>query len=295
MLRLAMSRVMAGWIAVGIATVISSLWAFWGVYESFHEGWYFESLAENLVLTGRYLTLMLSFMTLAVIAIRWPRAGGALYLLFGAGFCTWILMTRRVLNIAVVLGWMPATVPLFIAAPLFWLGRPRPAVAAYGLSVLVPLAVAAGFAVEPVGRVAGRVDDGERGQRLVAGNGVALIWAPEGPGWPNPDPRDQAWLARWRGPTWEEARTTCQHLTGDGSSLASSPRNIWRLPTVEEAVRSMARHGANCGGVWDAARARASYARKPDKESPLWNSHSVVIYWWTSSEAGRGRAYSIDF
>ncbi len=63
---------MLGWLAVGIATILSSLWAFIGAYESFHEGWYFESLAENLVLTGKYLGLPLIFIGLAAAALRLP-------------------------------------------------------------------------------------------------------------------------------------------------------------------------------------------------------------------------------
>jgi hypothetical protein len=84
--------------------------------------------------------------------------------------------------------------------------------------------------------------------------------------------------------TWEEARRRCRHLTADGLSLAETPRDVWRRPTAEEAIRSMSRHGRNCGGSWDAARARATYDRTPDKESPLWDVHSPVIYWWTATE-----------
>lgn len=73
-----------GWIAVGISTLVSSLWAFWGVYESFHEGWYFESLIPNVILTVKYCALMLIFVALSVTGLRWPRAGGILYLLFPA-------------------------------------------------------------------------------------------------------------------------------------------------------------------------------------------------------------------
>ena len=77
-----------GWAAVGLATAISSLWAFWGVYESFHEVWYFTSPAQNLALTARYLGLMLALVVLSVLAVRRPRLGGTLYLLFGAGFAS---------------------------------------------------------------------------------------------------------------------------------------------------------------------------------------------------------------
>jgi len=115
----------SGWLAVGIATILSSLWAFWGVYESFHEGWYFASLAQNLLLTARYLTLMLIFLALSVIALRWPRGGGSVYEVFGIAFCVWIFMTRPVLTSWVVLGWLPVTLPPLFIGVLFWVGRPK--------------------------------------------------------------------------------------------------------------------------------------------------------------------------
>ena len=52
--------------------------------------------------------------------------------------------------------------------------------------------------------------------------------APGGPGWPQ------------EGVNWHEAVQTCQMLNQDGKSIGSEPQNIWRLPTVDEAVRSMA-------------------------------------------------------
>jgi hypothetical protein len=284
-----------GWIAVGGSTTISVLWAFWGTFESFHEGWYFQSLSQNLVLTVKYMALMLVFVVLSVVGLRWPRAGGSLYQMFGIGFCIWILMTRKVLSPGVVLGWLPVMLPLLFLGILFWVGRPTPVSLAYKVTILLPLVVAVGFAIEPVTRIAGRIDDGSRDLRIVQGNGVKLIWAPEGPGWPNPDPKDKIWLTQWRGPTWEEAQKVCRYLTADGKSMASTPQDIWRLPTIEEAVRSMTRHGTNGGGVWDPVNARATYTTNPDKESPLWNPYSPIIYWWTSSERSSRQAYSIDF
>ena len=284
-----------GWIAVGISTILSSLWAFIGTFESFHEGWYFDSLAENLTLTGKYLALMLILVVLSAVSLRLPRVGGSLCHLFGIGFSIWVIATRQSPSFNVVLSFALVTLPVLCLGILFWLGRPRPLGLAYKISILIPLIVAVGFGIEPVTRIARRIDDGNRDLRMVQGKGVKLIWAPEGPGWPNPDPHDKIWLTEWRGPTWEEAQRACRYLAADGKSIASTPQNIWRLPTIEEAVRSMTRHGTNCGGVWDPANARASYATKPDKESPLWNPHSVIIYWWTSSEHDRGRAYSIDF
>ena len=40
-------RQLAGWIAVGISTVITCFWVFWGIIENFHEGWYYESWLSN--------------------------------------------------------------------------------------------------------------------------------------------------------------------------------------------------------------------------------------------------------
>ena len=37
-----------GWITVIITISVSSLWAFWGIVENFHEGWYSVSVWENL-------------------------------------------------------------------------------------------------------------------------------------------------------------------------------------------------------------------------------------------------------
>jgi len=287
--------VVLGWIAVGLSTANSSLWAFWGVYETFHEGWYFTSLAQNLALTARYLQFMLAFVVLSVLALRWPRVGAALYQVFGAGFCVWILATRKVINPLVILGWLPTLLPPFFLGVLFWRGRPKPIGRAYQVCVLLPAAIAIGFALEPVARIAGRIDDGSRGPRIVQGNGEKLVWAPQGPGWPNPDPRDPVWAAQWRGPTWEEAQKRCRYLTADGRALANTPQDLWRLPTVEEVVRSMTRHGSNCGGVWNPVNAEASYSTMPDKESPLWNPYSPIIYWWTSSQPSSSQAYSIDF
>lgn len=286
---------MVGWSAVGISTIITCLWAFWGIFEAFHEGWYFKSLTENLVCTAQYLALMMIFLVLSVIALRWPKAGAMLYQAFSIGFFVWICVTRRVLTLGAVLGMFPMTLPPLFVGLLFWKGRPRPVNRAYKISIFLPLMVAAVCAIEPVARIVGRVDDCDRGMRAIQGNGVKLIWAPEGPGWPNPDPHDRAWKTEWRGPVWEEAKRTCRYLTADGKSIADTPLDVWRLPTVEEVVRSMVRHGTNCGGVWDPVTARASYTTMPDKESPLWNPNSVIIYWWTASERDSARAYYVDF
>jgi hypothetical protein len=186
-------------------------------------------------------------------------------------------------------GASPALLYPFIVGPLagmgvcYWVGRPEPRRRAAAVVVGLPLLTLIGFGVEPAYRVSGRLDDGDRSARRVAGNGVDLVWAPQGPGWPAD------------GVTWEEARRRCRYLAADGLSLAETPQDVWRLPTAEEAVRSMSRHGQNCGGSWDAARVRATYDRTPDKESPLWDVHSQVIYWWTATEVNDREALIIVY
>ena len=78
-----------------------------------------------------------------------------------------------------------------------------------------------------------------------------------------------------------DAVETCRYLREDGKSLADVPQDVWRLPSVEEAVRSMCRGGTHCGGTWDAERQVARYKKTPDKESPLWDVYSPVVYRWT--------------
>lgn len=276
-------RNVLGWVAVALATLVASFWAMWGAIENFHEGWHRPALWQNLALTLAYLSFMLITVALALVALRWPRIGASIMVALGVWF-TWWILSGRPLTWAVVLSWVPASVLVPLAGTMFWLGRPRPKRWAYRVTVGVPLLVAVVCSAEPIWRVAGRVDDGNREARLVEGNGVRLVWAPAGPGWPGQG-----------GVRWEEAQRICRHLSADGTAVLDRPQDVWRLPTVDEAVRSMARHGENCGGVWDPATGRADYLTKPDKESPLWDTTSPVIYWWTATEKDREQSYLIVY
>jgi hypothetical protein len=258
---------------VGFSVIITCFWAFWGIIENFHEGWYYPDLLSNVgLMLAQYLSPMLVFMALTVISISWPRIGGALHVLF-AVLVVWFFgaFTNAVTLLLVA--------PLVGIGALYWFGRPQPRKIALSLAAGLPILTLIIGGIEPVLRVSQRYDDGGLQARLVQGYGVNLIWAPDGPGWPR------------SGANWYEAQRACEYLQEDGLTSASVRQSIWRLPTVDEAVRSMARHGQNSGGVWDAEDARATYQTTPDKESPLWNVHSQVIYWWTATEADQEHAY----
>jgi len=109
------------------------------------------------------------------------------------------------------------------------------------------------------------------------------IWALDGRGWPR------------TGAPWYEAQRVCQYLGEDGLPPAPTPQYTWRLPTADEAGRSMACHGQNSAGEWGAEIAKVTYKTIPDKESPLWNAHSQMIYWWTAKEVDKGHAYIIGY
>ena len=270
-------RQVAGWIAVGLSTIVTCFWAFWGIVENFHEGWYFEFWMSNVgLMFAQYLSPMLVFMGVTLISIFWPRLGGVLHVVF-ALFAAWFFQafTNPIMFILIA--------PLVGLGALYWYGRPQPRKLAVSLILGLPLLTLIIAGISPVVRVSQRIDDGDLQARLVQGNGVKLTWAPDGPGWPR------------TGLDWHDAQQVCQHLSEDGLTIAPNPQHIWRLPTVDEAVRSMARHGQNSGGVWDAEIAQAAYKFTPDKESPLWNTHSQVIYWWTATEVDEERAYIIVY
>jgi hypothetical protein len=266
-----------GWIAVAISTAITSFWAFWGVIENFHEGWFYESWLSNIgLMFAQYLSPMLIFMGVALISIFWPRIGGSLHVaisLLAIGFFNAFSNAATFLII----------IPLIGLGAMYWFGRPFPRKIASLVVIGIPLLTLVVSGIEPVLRVSQRFDDGIRSERSVQGNGVNLIWAPEGPGWPQ------------EGMNWDEAQRACQHLSEDGLNTESIPQGIWRLPVVDEAVRSMTRHGQNSGGLWNDTTASAAYRLTPDKESPLWDIHSQVIYWWTATEVDADHAYIIVY
>lgn len=265
-----------GWVAVGVSTAVASFWGFWGAIENFHEGWYSASLWENLgLMVVHYLAPMLLVMLLGFIALQWRWVGAMLHL--AAVAVLYNLLELRtpaglMLEASIVaLGW------------LYVLGRPEPRRRAIQLLLGLPPLVALIFGAYPGWRAITRPDTVDLAMQRIEGNGVSLLWAPAGPGWP------------MEGLDWYEASRRCAHLTADGSELTVKPQHLWRLPTVEEAVRSGRYRGRNAGGTWDPVTQKPRYAVLPDKEAPLWNPRSPIIYWWTATELDSARALRIVY
>ena len=112
-------RQIAGWIAVGFSAIITCFWAFWGIIENFHEGWYYVSLLSNIGLMFiQYLSPMLLFMGVTLISIFWPRIGGSLHAIF-ALLAAWFF--QAITNAAFFL----LITPLIGLGALYWFGRPQ--------------------------------------------------------------------------------------------------------------------------------------------------------------------------
>lgn len=269
-------RQVVGWLAVSVSVAVATFWAFWGSIENFHEGWFYSSLGRNLALMViQYLSPMLIVVLISIIGLRWPRLALPAFVT-SALLVAWRFRGSRA-------GIVLVAIPLMGLGLLYHFGRPRPFRWALRSLIGIPLITAVLCGAYPGWRAIHRLDDGNYGMRLIEGNGVTLVWAPEGPGWPS------------KHATWQQARQNCALLKADGQSLADQPQNVWRLPTVDEAVRSMVFRGQNAGGVWDPVRRQPRYTGAPDKDSPLWKVHSQVIYWWTDTEADEGEAYRIAY
>ena len=271
-------QLILGWIAVILVTIIASTWAYWGGIENFHEGWYSISIWENIsMMLFQYWSLSLVFIIIGLIGIRFPVASLPLCIVFGIGAAIFLS------GASFSLLWIMIIIPLAGLGLLFFFGRAKPRRIAYILVIVLPIIILIVTSTFGFVRVSKRIDDGGYGQRTIEAGNVCLIWAPRGPGWPDD------------GASYHKAKEICAHLNEDGTKILDKKVNIWRLPTVEEAVSSQMLHGENAGGKWDLENEKAIYRSTPDKETPLWDPYSKVIYYWTDTIASEGRAYIIVY
>jgi hypothetical protein len=322
-----------GIIAATIVTLVATFWAFWGTGEMYHEGWWGAWYNPLFYLIPGAL-----FLTLALVALKWPRVGGWLTLIIGAAFTIFFL------NPKIVDGRLTINGPIFIvSSPVVVVGilflvegrnrRKRLAEKGppqrwwqrnlgYILVSAPPLLSFIIMSASSLPIVLTRQDDGDRNARMIEGNGVNLIWAPEGPGW--------NWKQPWGGyPSWHDVAlyglppvgmedkpgygrqddnlwvfatvedmdryNLCRYLSEDGLALMDEPQNTWRMPTSDELVRSLGRHGENAGCTWDGESQRATCDVRPDKESPLWDTDKSPIYYWSADEYGERYAHYVSY
>ncbi|PWH15734.1 MAG: hypothetical protein DDG60_05285 [Anaerolineae bacterium] len=310
-----------GCLAAALMTLTTCLWTFWGISELYYEGWGLPFPQPLAYLVPAALCLALSLLTL-----RQPRTGGWVLLLGGAAFTLlwWGLAWRRLgaPKPAALLGMIPVSALLCVTGGLFLLeARYRARTGATGVggrtSLLLagglPLLVVLTVTVSELPPLLHRHDDGMRGPRRITAPGVDLLWAPQGPGW--------NWKQPWGGyPSWNalalygkpplglepknewnaqfrDMQTTglCAYLSADGLTLLETPQFVWRMPTVEELLRSLTRdgHSANCR--WNGNLGPAPCAILPDKETPLWDPAAPPVYYWAAEEFDSEQAYFVNY
>jgi hypothetical protein len=283
---------------------------------------------------------------LTVVVVTWPRVGGWLLIVVGGLFSAWwwTMQARRAggLRLGALLSMFPVSGMIVVTGVLFivegryrrrqkaadwtpparWIVRNLRYVLALGIPLLVLLVVSA---VQLPG-VLLRVDDGDRGARLIEGNGVTLVWAPAGPGWNGRRSPEisGAWNPSWDRLAWyglppvgledkpiladtpghggrhatqaDMASTgLCRYLAEDGVTLMDEPQDIWRMPTTDEVVRSLVKRGENAGCTWHGQRGQAICRVPPDKETPLWSSEQPAIYYWTGDAYDADRAWYVSY
>jgi hypothetical protein len=282
-----------------------------------------------------YLVPALLSLGLSLFALTWPRTGGWLLIALGGLFLVWwsVMAGGRA---RMSFNWVITTLPvvsMLVVTGVFLLlearyrerqrglGRRPPGNWyqrnwRYLLGLGLPLVVFLVISLYYLPRVLNRLDDGDRGARLIPGNGVALVWAPEGPGWNWRQP--DGWYPSWswvalygvppagfevkpgyedRYPGAQElaAAGLCAYLSSDGLVLLDEPQYLWRLPTVDEIVRSLGKRGENAGCTWDGEPGKAQCEVTPDKETPLWAPDASPIYYWAADEFDQANAWYVSY
>jgi len=331
-------RRLPGYVATALVILTTTFWTYWGVGEMYYEGW-----GLPFPYPIRYLIPAAACLALTLVALTWPRAGGWLLIVIGVAFTAWwwrLAAARGWLSLTWILGTFPVSSLLILTGALFllewryrrqrhdegwtqpkpWLRRnPCPERSEWGryvLAVGIPLLVVIGVSAYFAPLLLTRVDDGARGARLIEGNGVSLIWAPEGPGWnwKQPSGGYPSWdrLALYGVPPvgfgdkpgyehrhaiQEDMERTglCRYLSQDGTTLMAEPQDIWHMPTTDEIVRSLVRGGENAGCAWDGESDSATCEKQPNKDSPLWAPDEEPIYYWSADEYDAEEAWYVPY
>jgi len=260
-----------GWLFLLILTSTISFWAFWGIIESFYEGWYFPSFVDNLWLTvSRYLLPIWVLLIPGVIAVYFRRTGAILYISLGVFisyfFSQWIFF-----------------VPLFVIALLRYTSQLPTKKVSLVFVLGIPMATLFVSGIQPASRIWNRSESDIGIPFTAKVDDEKIIWAPPGPGWPR------------NGVDWFEASNICLYLSQDGIQISDTIVGLWRLPKAEEIVASTYFRGRPMVGTWSVKQRKAEFKNVPDKEPPLWDPYSPIIYWWTSDEVSMDSALMYSY
>jgi len=267
-------KIIIGWITFAITLIITSLWSYWGANEAFHEGWYHTSLWQNLAMTFvQYLSIPIIFLTLSLIAINYKKIGLGLFMVLGI-FALFFFDSNA--------GRIMIFIPLLLLATGFHYGKFQHTKIIISLLITIPFLIILSFGIPQLIRVVNRHNDHDFGTRIIIGNNIKLTWAPQGIGFP------------LEGTNWQTAKDNCALLNEEGTGLKNHEVDTWRLPTRDEIVRSLTRNNENVTGFMDDTGV-AQYETTPDKETPLWNPHSKVIYYWTVESKDEKKAYLVAY
>ena len=271
---MAKHKIIIGYLTAVLSIIIIILWTYWGINEAFHEGWYHTSLLQNISLTFiQYLSIPIIFLALSITAMNYKKIGLVLFITLG-------ILSMFFFNS--VAGRVLIFIPLILFALGFYFGefKHKKIVTISFISIFLLIILI--FGIPQLIRVENRFNDNNFGLRIIEGNGIALAWAPQGIGFP------------LEGTDWQTARDNCLYLSEDGTELENTGQNIWRLPSRKEIVRSMTRGNNNAGGSLN-SDGKPAYEIRPDKETPLWNPHSKVIYYWTNESENKEDAYLVAY
>jgi hypothetical protein len=250
-------KTIIGWITASISFLILVLWTYWGINEAFHEGWFHTSFLKNLGLTFiQYLSIPIIFLVISLIALYYKRIGTVFYIILGI-FSFFFFGSLA--------GSLLIFIPLILFALGYYFGEFKfKKIISYsfiGIFFIIILL----FGIPQFIRVENRFNDNDFGERVVNN----LTWAGQGDGFP------------LNGTNWYTAQRNCEELG-------------LRLPTTNEIVYSLTRGNVNSGGYFN-KKYEVQYKIKPDKETPLWNPHSQVIYYWTNETTDEERAYLVAY
>jgi len=252
------SKIIIGWITIIVTLSFIGLWSYWGINEVFHEGWYHTSLLQNLSMTFiQYLSIPIIFLAISLIAMKYRKIGAGLFITLGI-FALFFFNSNA--------GRILIFIPMLLLAAGFYYGKFKQKIQIQSI-IIIPLLIILSFGIPQLIRVENRFNDNDFGERVIQGNNVSLTWAAQGIGFP------------LQGTDWQTAKDNCA-------------KSGYRLPSRDEIVRSMTRDNINAEGYIDSGTAQ--YEIRPDKETPLWNPHSKVIYYWTNEEIDK-KAYLVAY